>query len=135
MSSTLLQRPLDDNSKEFLREAEASKFDFHEVSVKASGDERLKRAVGNAVLKQDTGRKQILSLLPDQDALRTLAGDIKQHALDYLDYYLEQLERKCRSEWWQGSFRPHRRRSAGESCSRIAAAANCKNLHQEQVDG
>ena len=29
--------------------------------------------------------------LPDADKLRTLAGEIKQHALDYLDYYLEQL--------------------------------------------
>ena len=29
--------------------------------------------------------------LPDSDRLRTLAGDIKQHALDYLDYYLDQL--------------------------------------------
>src|SRR3954449_11788915 len=29
--------------------------------------------------------------LPDPDKLRELAGDIKQHAIDHLDYYLEQL--------------------------------------------
>jgi L-lactate dehydrogenase complex protein LldF len=30
--------------------------------------------------------------LPDSDKLRTLAGQIKQHALDNLDYYLDQLK-------------------------------------------
>jgi L-lactate dehydrogenase complex protein LldF len=81
----------DPNSEHFLAEAQASKFDFHSISVKAAGDERLRKAVNNAVLRQDTGRKQIFSLLPDPLALRTLAGDIKQHALDNLDYYLDQL--------------------------------------------
>jgi L-lactate dehydrogenase complex protein LldF len=81
----------DSNTEHFLAEAQASKFDFHSISVKAAGDERLRKAVNNAVLRQDTGRKAILNLLPDPLALRTLAGDIKQHALDNLDYYLDQL--------------------------------------------
>jgi L-lactate dehydrogenase complex protein LldF len=92
MATTLQQQPrIDEHTKEFLEQAAASKFDFHEVSVKAAGDEKLKRSINNAVLKQYTARQTILTELPDADALRTLAGDIKQHALDYLDYYLEQL--------------------------------------------
>ena len=92
MGSTLQTQPrIDENTQEFLQQAAAAKFDFHSVSVKAAGDERLKRSINNAVLRQYTGRQECLTELPDADKLRALAGDIKQHALDYLDYYLEQL--------------------------------------------
>jgi len=91
-SPTLESQPLDPNTEEFLQQAEASKFDFHGVSVKAAGDERLKASINNAVMRQYTGRQLRLLDLPDSDKLRTLAGDIKQHAIDYLDYYLEQLK-------------------------------------------
>src|SRR5687768_12543826 len=91
MATTLEHQPLDENTQEFLEQAAAAKFDFHKVSVKAAGDERLKRSVNNAVLRQYTGRQTCMTELPDPDGLRALAGDIKQHALDYLDYYLEQL--------------------------------------------
>src|SRR4029079_15807333 len=90
--SELVERPLDEHTREFLEEAHASKFDFHEISVKAAGDEALKSAVNNAVMRQYTGRQLRLLDLPDSDKLRTLAGDIKQHAIDYLDYYLEQFK-------------------------------------------
>src|SRR5258706_15836182 len=67
-------------------------FDFHEASVKAASDERLKKSVNNAVLKQYVARQEMMKTLPNAEALRTLAGEIKQHALDHLDYYLEQLK-------------------------------------------
>jgi L-lactate dehydrogenase complex protein LldF len=91
MGETLERRPLDENTKQFLEQAAASPFDFHKLSVKAAGDERLKRSINNAVLRQYTGRQLIMSELPDADGLRELAGRIKQHALDHLDYYLEQF--------------------------------------------
>src|SRR3954469_937434 len=92
MAETLVNQPhLDDHTQDFLEQAAGSKFDFHSVSVKAAGDERLKTAINNAVLRQYTGRQLQLLQLPDADALRALAGDIKQHALDHLDYYLDQL--------------------------------------------
>jgi L-lactate dehydrogenase complex protein LldF len=91
MSSTLENQQIDPNTADFLHEAEASKFDFHTVSVKAAGDEKLQRSVGNAVLRQHTARQLRVLELPDSDRLRVLAGNIKQHALDNLDYYLEQL--------------------------------------------
>src|SRR5687768_2920739 len=93
MASTLETQPhLDENTQEFLEQAAASPFDFGKVSVKAAGDEQLKRSVNNAVLRQYTARQLRILELPNADALRTLAGEIKQHALDHLDYYLEQLK-------------------------------------------
>src|SRR5580765_1282142 len=89
--STLQNRPLDPNTAAFLQEAAASPFDFHSLSVKAAGDERLKRVVNAAVLRQYSARQSQMLDLPDPDKLRELAGQIKQHAIDYLDYYLEQL--------------------------------------------
>ena len=94
--SDLTRRPLDENTEDFLEQAHASKFDFHQLSVKAAGDERLKRAIELAVVRQDGGRLTRMRDLPDADALRDLAGRIKQYALDYLDYYLEQLETNVR---------------------------------------
>jgi L-lactate dehydrogenase complex protein LldF len=89
--STLEQRSIDANTEAFLKEAAASPYDFHSVSVKAAGDEQLKRQINNAVTPRDTARKLRLLEVPDSDRLRVLAGRIKQHALDNLDYYLEQL--------------------------------------------
>jgi L-lactate dehydrogenase complex protein LldF len=92
MAVTLQQQPnIDKHTKDFLHQAAESKFDFHEVSVKAAGDERLKASINNAVLRQHTGRQVCLTELPDSDKLRELAGNIKQHAIEHLDYYLEQL--------------------------------------------
>jgi L-lactate dehydrogenase complex protein LldF len=69
----------------------AQDFNFKTASTAAAGNEGLKRAVNNAVMRQYLARQDRLGELPDSDALRTLAGDIKQHALDNLDYYLDQL--------------------------------------------
>lgn len=92
MASTLSNQAVDPHTADFLHEAAASKFDFHSVSVKAAGDEKLKAAINNAVLRQHTARQLRVLELPDSDKLRTLAGRIKQHALDNLDYYLDQLK-------------------------------------------
>src|SRR5687768_7808701 len=91
MATTLQNQPLDENTQEFLQQAAASKFEFHKVSVKAAGDEKLKASINNAVMRQHTGRQLRMLELPNPDALRELAGDIKQHAIEHLDYYLEQL--------------------------------------------
>ena len=66
-------------------------FDFTTESVAAAGDTRLKNAIDHAVVRNDRNRALKLLELPDSNAIRTLAGDIKQHALDHLDYYLEQF--------------------------------------------
>ena len=89
--STLETRPLDGNTQAFLKEAAESPFDFHSISTKAAGDEQLKRQINSSVTARDAARKLRLLEVPDPDKLRVLAGQIKQHALDNLDYYLDQL--------------------------------------------
>jgi L-lactate dehydrogenase complex protein LldF len=91
MAWTLQGQPVDLHTVDFQHEAAESKFDFHTLSVKAAGDEKLKRSINNAVLRQHTARQLRVLELPDSDKLRTLAGEIKQHSLDNLDYYLDQL--------------------------------------------
>jgi L-lactate dehydrogenase complex protein LldF len=71
---------------------DTSEFDFNAISVKAAADERLKNAVSSNTMRQYQGRQLRMSELPNADALRTLAGQIKQHTLDYLDFYLEQVQ-------------------------------------------
>ena len=83
--------PTDTNTVHFLREAAEAKFDFHSISIQAAGDERLKTAVSTNTQRQYDGRQLRMLELPDADGMRTLAGGIKQHALDNLDFYLDQL--------------------------------------------
>lgn len=65
---------------------------FRAASSVAVTDRRQRLAIANAVLKQYSGRRERWGELPDVQGLRELAGKIKQHALDYLDYYLDQLK-------------------------------------------
>src|SRR5437016_12801025 len=116
---------LDEHTEQFLDQAAHTKFDFHSVSVKAAGDEKLKTAINNAVLRQHTARQLRLLDLPDSDPLRTLAGNIKQHTLDYLDYYLEQFIANVERNGGQVHLA-----ADGEQAKRIivgiAARANCQ---------
>ncbi len=67
--------------------------DFMAAAKDAAIDEMLHGAMENACVKKDYGRRDyLLRELPDPNALRALAGKIKAHTLDHLDYYLEQLE-------------------------------------------
>ncbi|MGC9259210.1 MAG: LutB/LldF family L-lactate oxidation iron-sulfur protein [Phycisphaerae bacterium] len=67
--------------------------DFMAEAHLACADDSLHAALDNSVTKKDYGRRSTLAELPDADGLRELAGHIKRHTLDHLDYYLELLER------------------------------------------
>jgi L-lactate dehydrogenase complex protein LldF len=77
---------------EFLEQALTTPFDFQGISSKHAVNPRLKKAVNKATLHQYTQRLARMPELPDPDGLRDLAGRIKQHAIENLDYYLEQLK-------------------------------------------
>src|SRR3954463_6315022 len=126
MSTHLVGQPLDKHTSDFLHEAARSNHDFHQVSIKAAGDEKLKTAINNAVMRQYTGRQLRLLDLPDSDKLQKLAGDVKQHTLDYLDYYLEQLAENVRKAGGQVHF-ARDGEEAKRIITRIAADANCKS--------
>ncbi len=139
MPTTLQNQPIDENTQEFLQQAAASKFEFHQVSVKAAGDEKLKAAINNAVMRQHTARQLRILDLPAPDALRELAGQIKQHAIDNLDYYLEQLTANVRSKGGHVHFARD-----GREATRIildiaakAGATRCiksKSMVSEEID-
>ncbi|MFW6060134.1 MAG: LutB/LldF family L-lactate oxidation iron-sulfur protein, partial [Phycisphaeraceae bacterium] len=93
----------------------------------AVANAQLQQFVNNATLAKDTARK---ATLPDTfgdraEALRDLAGDIKQHTLDYLDYYLEQFVDNATAAGVQVHFAKD-----AEQANRIAVAIaernNCK---------
>ncbi|MGH7214989.1 MAG: LutB/LldF family L-lactate oxidation iron-sulfur protein [Tepidisphaeraceae bacterium] len=139
MATTLEHQSLDENTQEFLEQAHASKFDFHKISVSAAGDERLKNAVTTATLRQYTGRQLQLLNLPDSDKLRTLAGDIKQHALDHLDYYLDQLKTNVEKNGGHVHFARDAAEAKGIIID-IARKANCtrciksKSMVSEEIE-
>jgi len=104
-----------------------AKFDFATEHVTATRDERLLKAVNNAVVRNDQNRVIRLRELPDADAMRTLAGDIKQHTLDYLDYYLLQLKNAVESRGGHVHFA----RTADDATRiilEIASKANVKKI-------
>jgi L-lactate dehydrogenase complex protein LldF len=66
--------------------------DFKAHAHEAALDDLLHDAHENSIVKNWYARARVLSAdLPDANALRSLAGNIKAHTLDHLDYYLEQF--------------------------------------------
>jgi L-lactate dehydrogenase complex protein LldF len=117
----------------------ATSFDFEKQSTQAAGDHKLQSAVLNAVMRQYTARQGQMAALPDSDKLRTLAGEIKQHTLDHLDYYLEQLKQSVERNGGQVHFA-----STGDDATRIildiAKRAQCtrciksKSMVSEEIE-
>jgi len=68
-------------------------YDMHRRAEAFIADEKVQSFVNRATLNRDGGRKACTEKIfgEKHDAIRTLAGDIKQHTLDHLDYYLEQF--------------------------------------------
>ena len=64
----------------------------HLTNIRSTlADEKLQTAIYAGTGRLADGRRK--SLLPDWQELRQHAHDIKQHTLDHLDWYLEELER------------------------------------------
>lgn len=129
----------DSATAEFLEEARHTGFDFHGVSSKNAVNVRLKKAVNKATLHQYTQRQAIMPDLPDANALRTLAGDIKQHTLDNLDYYLEQLKTNVERNGGHVHFAATAE-DARQIILKIARDANCtrviksKSMASEEIE-
>ncbi|MEX2546154.1 MAG: hypothetical protein WD316_13585, partial [Phycisphaeraceae bacterium] len=68
-------------------------YDIKQRADTATADVKLQQFVNHATYAKDTTRRQVIPATfgDNADAARTLAGDIKQHTLDHLDYYLEQF--------------------------------------------
>jgi L-lactate dehydrogenase complex protein LldF len=67
-------------------------FNFQEAAAKGAADRRLRTAVMNNTYVKQKGREKRWTELPDIQAIRELASQIKEHTLENLDYYLIQLK-------------------------------------------
>ena len=72
-------------------------FDIQGRSARATADEQLQRFVNKATLLKDQSRQRVCADVfgARHDAVRTLAGQIKQHTLDHLDDYLDQFTQRA----------------------------------------
>ncbi len=74
---------------------EMSPLHFKENAIRALGDTELQRALGNMRQGFIEKRTKAAERLPEFDALRDKAKEIKDHVLAHLDLYLEAFERNC----------------------------------------
>ena len=85
--------------------------DFKERSREALSDDQLRRALGNMKHGFQDKRARTIAKLPEFDALRDHARDVKNHVLDNLDIYLERFESRVTESGGQ----VHWARTAGEA--------------------
>ncbi len=64
---------------------------FRQRTVQAVNNPELTRAIDRATRRQDDARKEIIRELGDPRAVRELAGECRDFALDRLDERLTQL--------------------------------------------
>jgi len=98
---------------------------FKRDTVRAVHDEVLARALDRATRRQDNDRKAIIGELGDPWAVRALAGECRDFALDRLDDRLVQLADKIREHGGH----VHWALDAGQACrivADIASQAGCK---------
>ncbi len=70
---------------------------FKENAARALADEQLQRALGNVKRGFIDRRQAVVDKLPEFEALRDSARDIKNHTLAHLDLYLEAYEEKVKA--------------------------------------
>ena len=100
---------------------------FRENAHEALGDAQLQRALGNVRQGFIDKRAAVAAKLPEFEALRDSARDIKNHALEHLDLYLERYERKVTEAGGQ----VHWARTAEEA--RAAILGICRSVGAKTV--
>ena len=100
---------------------------FRENAHEALGDAQLQRALCNVRQGFIDKRAAVAAKLPEFEALRDSARDIKNHALEHLDLYLERYERKVTEAGGQ----VHWARTAEEA--RAAILGICRSVGAKTV--
>ncbi len=103
-------------------------YDMHERADAAVKDTALLSAIESATMGKYEGRKQMCARAfgDDYPAMRKLAGDIKQHTLDHLDFYLEQFIERAEATGAQVHFAADGAQ-ANAICLEIAKRENCRS--------
>lgn len=81
--------------------------DFKKNAARALGDAQLQKALGNVKQGFIDKREKATQKLPEFEALRDSARDIKNHTLQHLDLYLEAYEQKVRASGGHVHFARH----------------------------
>lgn len=103
-------------------------YDIHRRADSATADPQLQTFVNKATLSKDQIRKKTFLEIfgqPSYDAMRELAGSIKQHALDHLDHYLEQFVANAAAAGTQVHFAADAEQ-ANAICLEIARRHQCR---------
>jgi len=102
-------------------------YELHARAEAATRDEQLQRFVNSATYGKDQLRKQVFEQAfgSRYDALREMAGRIKQHTLDHLDVYLEQFIDRAEAAGTKVHYAVDGRR-ANDICVAIAQQNDCK---------
>lgn len=102
-------------------------YDIHARARSSTDDSQLQQFVNSATLLKHTGRIKVCGEVfgSNYEAMRHLGGDIKQHTLDHLDFYLDQFVERATDAGAQVHFATDGNR-ANEICLKIARDNNCK---------
>ncbi|MBV9568613.1 MAG: lactate utilization protein, partial [Hyphomicrobiales bacterium] len=100
---------------------------FKRNAVRAMQDEKLQRALSHVRTNFIAKRQSAVDKLPEFEALRETARDIKDHSLAHLDLYLERYEAKV----MEAGGHVHYARTAEEA--RAAIIEICRRLGAKTV--
>lgn len=102
-------------------------YDLRPRAAKAIRDIQLQQFVGAATIGKDRGRRAAFrETFGDRyDDLRTLAGSIKQHTLDHLDWYLDRFIDQATAAGVHVHYAPDAA-AANAICLEIAKRNSCK---------
>ncbi len=88
---------------------------FKEIARLNTANQHLRQVVRKATIHSLTKRAEVVAEIPDWESVRTRGHDIRKHAIEHLDKYLEQFEEQCRSRnievLWS--------RDAAEACEHV----------------
>jgi L-lactate dehydrogenase complex protein LldF len=112
--------------------------DFKANVGQALADPNLQDSLAKLKLGFSERRRQAAERLPEFEALRDRARDIKDHALANLDFYLEEFERKVTALGGHVHWAPtaaDARRIIGELCTSVGArtVAKSKSMVAEEI--
>jgi L-lactate dehydrogenase complex protein LldF len=112
---------------------------FKQNAHRALNDPALQRALGNVETGFIAKRKKAADKLPEFEALRDSARDIKNHTLAHLDLYLEAYEERVTAAGGHVHFAPtaaDASRIVVDICRRVGArsVAKGKSMISEEID-
>ncbi|RXF68241.1 LutB/LldF family L-lactate oxidation iron-sulfur protein [Hansschlegelia zhihuaiae] len=112
---------------------------FKQNAHEALGDAALQRALGNVEKGFIAKRRKAADKIPEFEALRDSARDIKNHTLAHLDLYLEAYEEKVRAAGGHVHFAPTAADASKivvDICRRVGArtVAKGKSMISEEID-